>query len=117
MYYQQNRLRAQFKSIKPTLTDQSAAKDTDINVIVKQFGLGGQVLGNRAQPIYEDFTQYPRDLREFIEVSRAVRTHIADLPDELRNLPMDQLLNLPPKELLAKLVKPAPTPAPPEPPK
>jgi len=113
MNYQINRLRAQFKNTKPSLTDQSAAKDTDINVIVKQFGLGGQALGTTKTPLYEDFTQYPDDLRGFIETSRAVREHIGNLPPELKNLPMDQLLNLPPKELLEKLVKkPAPPPAP-----
>lgn len=114
MYYQLNRLKAQTKTTKPTLTDQSAAKDTDINIIVKQFLGTGQAPGNAQQPMHEDFTQYPEDLRGFIEAARKLPDHIGKLPPELKGLTLEQLTTSQTTALLTTLVKPAPTPAPPK---
>lgn len=108
-YYERARTLAT-RNTKPTLTDQAGAKDTDINVIVKQFGITGQAPGGPKQPIYEDFTKYPDDLRGFIEAGRAIREHIGNLPKELKGMPLDKLLALPPDEI-TRILTPPPTPA------
>jgi len=110
-YYYENRKRAQFKNVEPTLTDQSGAKDTDINIIVGQFLRTGSAPGTNKQPLYEDFTQYPDDLRGFIEAGRAIKEHIADLPEQLRNIPLNELLALPPQQIADMLKPPATPPA------
>ena len=115
MYYQLNKIRSQTKNHKPTKTDQSAAKDTDINVIVKQFTYTGQAPGAAGSPLYADFTQYPQDLRGFIETARSIETHRKNLPAAIRDMPLAQLLVLTPDELRNRIT-PAPTPpAPPAP--
>lgn len=111
MYYQKNRLRAQFKNTEPTKTDQAAAKSTDINVLVGQFRVGGQVLGHGGVPMYEDFTQLPVGLRDMIEYTRNLRHIRAQLPEQLREMPLDELLALNPQQL-RDILTPAPTPTP-----
>lgn len=98
-YYYQNRKRAQTKNTDPTKTDQAAAKSTDINVLVGQFRVGGQVLGHGGVPMYEDFTQLPVGLRDMIEYTRNLNHIRGQLPPQLRELPLDQILNLTPAQL------------------
>lgn len=108
--YQKNKLAAQTRTVNPTLTDQSQARETDINVIVGRMGITGAVPGNSQPPMYGDFTNLPTDLREFIECARTIGDHWKHLPPELKGMGMDELLALTPEELTTKLTPPAPTP-------
>jgi len=110
MIYQLTRLRARTKNTQPTLTDQSGAKDTDINIIVKQFLGTGQAPGNAQTPMHADFTQYPEDLRRIHRSGTQTPEHIGKLPPELKGLTLDELTHLQTRELLAKLVPDAKKP-------
>lgn len=110
--YYRNRERANFKSTKPSLTDQSQAAGTDINVIVNQFLKTGQVRGPATPPMYGDFTSLPGDLRGMIETSRKVKELRHKLPKQLQEMPVEELLALQPNELKNILQPPAEPPAP-----
>lgn len=107
MPYAQNKIRAQYRSNKPSRTDQAAARDTDINRIVGQFLHTGQVPGPRQPPRIGDFSQVPDNLRDMIEQSRSVQRLINDLPPQLRTLPIERLLALTPDEVTTILKPPA----------
>lgn len=85
----------------PTKTDQSGAAETDVNVIVSQFKISGVVPGASRPGMYGDFTQLPHDLRDMIEQSRALMRTRNDLPDQLKGLPIEQLLALTPAKIAA----------------
>lgn len=97
---------------KPSLTDQSQAKDTDINIIVNRFLKTGTAPGAPVAPIHGDFTELPQDLRAFIETSRTIHKHRNRLPEQLRNMPVDELMRLTPDALARILAPPATPPAP-----
>lgn len=109
--YARNKARAITRNTEPTLTEQSMAKDTDINVIVGRFRITGRVPGAQGQPMSGDFTQMPDDLRGYIEAAKGMKKHWNGLPEKLRNLPMDKLLALTPTELTNILTPPAQPPA------
>lgn len=113
MNYQKNRQLARTTNTEPTLTDQSAAADTDINIIVRNYTVHGQVPGTSQEPMYEDWTQLPDDLRGFLELGRSLEDHHSKLPDSLKNLSLEALLALTPEEL-TNILKPAEKPAEPE---
>lgn len=115
--YERNKARSRIVTKGKTATDQSQAKDTDINVIVGKFMVTRRVPGSDTQPMSGDFSELPGDLREMIETSRDMRRRRANLPKELRDIPIEQLLTKTPAELKAILEPPAPTPAPIEEPK
>lgn len=102
---------------KPTMTDQSMAKDTDLNVIVGKFLKGQLPSGAAQEPMYADFTQYPPDLKGFIDTSRDLPRYRQQLPDPLRNMKVEDLMALTNEQLNAILTPPAPTPADEEKPK
>lgn len=108
-YYERARALAT-RTTKPTQTDQSAAKDTDINIIVARFLTTGQAPGKATPPVYADCTQYPEDLRDAIEKARSLQQHMQTLPQPLRGLALEELLALTPDQLTAKLTPPAPPP-------
>lgn len=101
---------AKYKNTDPSLTDQSQAHETDINVIVGRMGIGGTVPGNAQQPMYGDFTELPTDLRGFLEQARQLETLREQLPKELRGQKLEELLSMTPEQV-AKLLTPA-TPEP-----
>lgn len=103
--YKANKADAVFFNTQPTMTDQSQAEHTDINVIVNQFLKTGQMQGGKP-PIYADFSELPDDLRGFIEVGRSIGKLEGELPPELRGIPVHQLVNMTNEELLAKLNPP-----------
>lgn len=97
---------ARYTSTKPTLTDQSAAQTTDLNVIVNQFLRTGQS-PNKGNPRYGDFSGLPTDLRSMIETSRSVNNLRRNLPPQLKDLAVEKLLALTPDDL-AKILAPPP---------
>lgn len=115
--YRQNKARAIYRNDEPTETDQSQGHETDINVIVGRYGIGQVATGNNpASAMYGDWTEMPTDLREMIETARRIDDHRANLPEQLREMDIQDILRLTPDELTNILTPPAPTPAPPAPP-
>lgn len=106
--YRINKERAKYTETQPSLTDQSQANETDINVIVSRYGVTGQVNGNAGTPMYDDFSNLPEDLRGFIDAARSIQALNDQLPEALRDIPTEELLNLTAEQLASKL---APTPA------
>lgn len=103
---------------EPTMTDQSGAADTDINLIVKRYGVFGQAPGAATEPVYGDFADLPIDLREKIELIRSIPQLQRSLPEQLATRSLQDLASLTNEQLTAILqpvVTPAPTPAPTEP--
>lgn len=85
-YYKRNKEAAKYRNTEPSLTDQSQASSTDINIIVTQFLRTGQAPPG-AQPVYGDFTEFPTDLRTMFDMARSVREKVDQLPEELRGVP------------------------------
>lgn len=112
MGYAENKANARTVNTEPSLTDQSQARETDINVIVGRYGISGQLPQGGSQPMYGDFSRLPTELRDFIEMGRTLDQRRAELPAELRDLPTDELLALTPEQLTNKLTPPADPPAP-----
>jgi len=109
--YKRNKERAIYRNDEPTMTDQAGAKETDINIIVGRFMVSNQLPTNGQEPIYADFTHLPEDLRGFIETAQSLAEHRQNLPEALRDMPIEELLALTPEELTNKLTPPAPEPA------
>lgn len=108
--YHKNKAAAVFKNTDPTLTAQDQAADTDINVIVRRHTTTGMVNGTSKEPIYEDFSNLPRGLRDMIVTARSLDRVRKELPPGLRDLPTEQLLTLTPEALHNILTPPAPPP-------
>lgn len=114
--HEQRRAAARTIDKTPTLTDQSQAHETDINVIVGKFGIGNTVMGNANPPMYEDFSELPTDLRGFIESRTRLEEARLALPDKLRDIPVDELVYMTPAALAERL-KPDEPPKPKDEPK
>lgn len=102
------------RSTKPSLTEQSMANETDINIIMKNQNITGFVPGPAKPPVFGDFSELPTDLKGFINMGRSLSVLVNRLPPELRGMKRDELLKLTPEELAKKLEKPADPPAPPK---
>lgn len=76
----------------PTMTDQSGAKDADLNVIVERMIRTGTVTQAKDQPMYGDFSELPRDYREFIHQARSLEKLRGELPKELAALTVEDLV-------------------------
>lgn len=98
---------------QPSLTDQSQAEETNLTRLVARFGISGAINGNPATPMYGDFSNLPEDLRGFIETSRTLEDRRLQLPEALRNIPLEELIYMTP-EALAEKLKPAEQPKPTE---
>ena len=112
-------LRAKARTVndEPTATDQSAARETDLNIILQRYAQSGTLQSHGKDPMYEDWTEYPEDLRGFIERARTAEKLRASLPQELKGKTLDELVRLTPNELHNILTPPAPTPPPKDEPK
>lgn len=99
---------AKYRSSKPTMTDQSQAADTDVNIILGKFGIGGTVTVQGKQPIYGDFTGLPHNLRSMIEMARSSASLRQTLPAALKDMPNEQLFALTKDELTNILTPPKP---------
>lgn len=96
------------RNTDPTLTDQSAAQDCDINVIVKRFNVAGMLPQTIQQPRYDDFSDLPDNLRDAIDKARSFKKLQAELPEPLRGKSVDELTKMTPDELTAILSPPKP---------
>jgi len=116
MYYQANKIASKTRTTTPSLTDQSQADSTDLNIILKNHKFNAPALGRGAAeaPRYEDYSNLPTDYREAIELARQMEATKKQLPPQLRTLPTDQLLNLTPEQLAKILTPQQPTPKPAE---
>lgn len=101
----------------PTMTDQSGARDTDINLIVKRYGEFGHLPGSARPPQFGDFTGVPQDLAGLIEQARSIEKLRGDLPEQLRTLQVQDLLEMTPQSLAAILTPAKPADQPKEEPK
>lgn len=109
MSYRNNKKAAIYNNADPTVTDQSGANHSDINIIVGQQLITGYAPGAPKPPMYEDWTAFPTDLREALEASRALSKIRQGLPAQLQHKPIEELLRLTPNEL-KHILTPAPTP-------
>lgn len=100
-----NKQRAVYNNRTPTLTDQAAARDTDINVIVKNYAVHGQLPLPRGTPLTGDFSNLPTDLRGFIDLARSTEMLRTQLPKPLQKLSNEQLMALTPEQIL-KIITP-----------
>lgn len=96
-----------------SLADQSQADETNINVILRKYGVTGVATGVAGPPQYLDHTQLPEDLREAYDQIRSIGRLRDQLPDSLRERPMNELNALTLEELNTILHPPADPPAPP----
>jgi len=103
MRYLERKKRLATRNTKPSLTEQSQANDTNINVIIKRYQTTGQVPGPAKAPIYGDFSMLPLDLRGFIEQGRSLRQLRDMLPTQLQTLSEEALLALTPEKINAIL--------------
>lgn len=108
--YQQRKEKAKYRPTKPTKTDQSQAKDTDVNLIVKRYAVSGTVPGNTSTPMYGDFTKLPRDFRGLIEQARSIEKLRGELPEQMQNLTIQDLVEMD-NAALVKYLTPADKPA------
>lgn len=108
--YLANKQRAITINNEPTMTDQSQAGETDINIILKRYGISGQVVGNGQEPIYQDWTQFPYELRDYIELARSMEDRRQELPEQLRDMPIEELLALQTDDI-ARILTPPEEPA------
>lgn len=97
-----------------SLTDQSQADDTNINVILRKYGVTGVAQGVAGHPQYLDHSELPKDLREAFDMARKATSLRATLPEGLRDKPIEQLSKLTMDELNAILHPPAKPPATPQ---
>lgn len=72
-----------FSSNQPSLTVQSQKEDADINVIVKRFGVTGQLPATRLPPQYGDFTGVA-DYRQALDIITAAGDSFMSLPAAVR---------------------------------
>lgn len=115
--YRTQKEAAKYRSTKPTLTDQSQAADSDVNVIMAKYAVTGTAPGAAGEPLYGDFSKLPKDLRGMIEMARGIEKLRGELPAQLAQLNVADLVEMDDKTL-ADLLKPAQTTPPKqEPPK
>lgn len=91
---------------EPSETDQTGAEDTDINVIVKRYGVYGTMPSGTKPPQFgQDMSEIPTDLRSLIETARSVERLRGELPPQFRNLSIEELISYTP-ETIADMLKP-----------
>jgi len=113
MNHEERRAKGRTYNNQPSLTDQSQAADTNINVILKKYGVTGVATGRAGAPQYLDHSTIPTDLREAFETVRSASGLREKLPETLRGQTIEQLQSLTMEQLNDILHPPAPPPAPP----
>jgi len=102
MYYE-NRKRAQTHNYEPTKTDQAAARECDINVIVRNARIHGQAPGPTKQPQFADFSELPDNLQDFLAMGARAAQARGELPEALQAMSNEELLQATPTELAQRL--------------
>jgi len=108
--YYERKKQLRTRTTKESMTDQSAAAGTDINVVIGHMLATGEQPGE-ATPIYGDFTIIPEDLRSLIHTARGLARHRSSLPAQLRNMSLADLVALTPAKMRDILNPPAKPPA------
>lgn len=109
--WKKNRELARTFNTSPSLADQAGAKDTDINIIVKQFLIHGQAPGGKRQPQFGvDLTNAPTSLREMFELADKMKDSRKALPPQLAAYTDEQLFALTQDQLTHILTPPATKP-------
>lgn len=111
MNHEERRAKGRTTNSGNSLTDQSQANDTNINVILQKYGVTGVARGTTNAPEWLDHTELPKDLREAFDMAKRANEMKNKLPEQLRKRPIEELLNLTPEEVNAILNPPVPTPA------
>lgn len=111
MNYATRKLAAGYRSAKPSLTEQSGARETDINVIISRFAVSGTVPSSRTPPMSGDFSELPADLRGIIDMGKRLNALRDRLPPQLRSMSNEQLCTLTMEQLNTILTPPATPPA------
>jgi len=109
--YATRKLAAGYRSAKPSLTEQSGARETDINVIISRFAVSGTVPSSRTPPMSGDFSELPADLRGIIDMGKRLNALRDRLPPQLRSMSNEQLCTLTMEQLNTILTPPATPPA------
>jgi len=92
---------------QPSATDQSGADDTDINVIVKRYGVYGTIPQGVKTPQYGvDTTEWPQDLSLAIDLARSLEKIRGELPPAMQKMSTDELLALTPEKIVEILTTP-----------
>lgn len=107
--HEERRAAARTVNNEPTLTDQSGAAETDLNIILTRYLQSGTVPGQQGEPMYTDWTELPEDFRGFIEAGRNIDRLTEQLPQALRQLTTSQLFALTNEQINAILTPPAKT--------
>ncbi|QCQ84609.1 internal scaffolding protein [Blackfly microvirus SF02] len=108
--YMERKVELASVNVDPSETDQSGSDDTDINVIVKRYGVYGTVPQGKKPAVYgEDYSQLPDDLRGFIETARTIDSLRGELPTELAALTIEDLVTYTPEAIAALLAPKQPT--------
>jgi len=110
MNHEQRRAKGRTTNDGKSLADQSQADDTNINVILKKYGVTGVATGRSGPPQYIDHSTQPKDLREAYEQVREVHALREALPEPLRHKTIDELDNLTMEQLNTILHPPATPP-------
>jgi len=92
--HEELRAKARTHNTEPTMTDQSGARETDLNVILTRYAQSGTIQSHGKEPIYEDWTKYPEDFRGYIHQSRETARLRDKLPDQLKKMTDQELLAL-----------------------
>lgn len=111
MNHEQRRAKGRTTNDGKSLTDQSQADDTNINVILRKYGVTGTARGVAGPPQYLDHTELPRDLREAIHMTRQAQLLRQNLPEQLRSKPLEELTALTLEQLNTILHPPVEPPA------
>jgi hypothetical protein len=111
MNHHERRAKGRTTNSGKSLTDQSQADDTNINVILRKYGVTGVATGRAGQPQYLDHSELPRDLREAIDLTRRATSLRDSLPEALRSKPLEELNALTMEQLNTILHPPADPPA------
>lgn len=97
--YAINKAKAIYRSNAPSLTDQAAYKDTDLNIVIPRYLTTGHAPGQVKPGEFMDLSEVPQDLRGLIDESRRINQYRQQLPEELRDIPTEQLIYMSPEEM------------------
>jgi len=108
-YYRARARKLASVNTDPSETDQTGAEETNINVIVKRYGVYGTIPQGSKAPIFgADTTDWPTDLGLAIDLARSLEKIRGELPPAMQKMSTDELLALTPEKIVSILKPPAP---------